>query len=101
MAGSVLKFSFEVIGETRDDVLAELDNVCNEIILNQGGEPWVVVQDEVKKQAVSTQALLANDAAGIFYHGTRAVLFTGPTKLGQGVDYHDGFRPQQDEPPSF
>lgn len=98
MPASVLKFTITVLGETLESAIQELESVSNQIILEQGGEPWVIVSDEFKKQGTSQEGLLSNAPGGSFYAGERTVLFTGPTKLADTVPFHDGYRPQQDEP---
>lgn len=93
---SVLKFEFEVLGNTLDDCRDKLDNLEQQILTQEGGEPWVTLVDEYKKAVLNQQALLKGDPTGAVYTGTRTVLFAGPTKIGQSVDstYRDGFRPQ-------
>lgn len=104
MAGTIIKFEFEALASTRDEVIEELNDASNAVIIAQGGEPWVIIKDEIQMRAVSVEALMAGDPSASFYQGTRTCLFTGPTKIGPVVDYRDGFRPQagnDDDQPSF
>lgn len=103
MAGSVIKFEFEVYAPTLTECIEELDEACNQVMLAQGGEPWVVIKDEIVKKALTLEGLVANDPNSSFYQGVRSVLFAGPTKIGPKIIERDGFRPQagNDDSPSF
>jgi hypothetical protein len=94
MAATIMKVEFEALASTREEVLDKLEEACNAVIIAQGGEPWIVIKDEIQMRAVSVESLMSGDPSAYFYQGTRSCLFTGPTKVGPKVDYHDGFRPQ-------
>lgn len=92
---SVLKFEFEVLGHTLDDCRDTLDNIVQKILTDEGGEPWVTLKDDYQKTMVNQPLALSGDPAGFVYAGSRTVLFTGPTKIGQpSGGFRDGFRPQ-------
>lgn len=99
MPGSVLKLTIQAIGETRDEVIEKLDEICNQTILEQGGEPWVVLADEVKKIVVDLNGLLQGNPSTSYFDGTRTLVFAGPTRIGPSLKYHDGFRPQAEDEP--
>jgi len=90
---AILKFSFSALGETRDAALEEIDGAVREALSHVGGEPWVTVTDEVKKVAVGSDITNPNNYA---YVAIQEVFFAGPTVLGDGPSWRDGFRPQQD-----
>lgn len=95
MKETVQKFTFDVIAPTLEECVAKLDSIQLEIMTNEGGEPWVVAADEYQKQALDLQRLLAGDPDAGIYHGSRTVVFTGPTPLGGETRFHDGHRPQK------
>ena len=99
---SVIKFEFEVAGKTRDDCIDTLDNITQRILTEEGGEPWVVLQDSYDKMMTDQHLALTGDPRGFFYTGKRQVVFTGPSMIADNVSsFRDGFRPQgqsEDEP---
>ena len=97
MPGSILKFTVESLGETHDDAVTKLDEITNQIVLEQGGEPWVVLQDEVKKIVVNLEGHLKGVPSTAYYQGQRTLVFAGPTRIGPTLRYHDGFRPQSED----
>lgn len=98
MAASVLKFEYKVMGQTRDEVIDSLDEIVGQVILQEGGEPWVSVEEVYTKTMIDQELALSGDPRGFIWIGVRSVLFTGPTKLA-GIEptFRDGFRPQQDD----
>lgn len=98
MATTLTKFSFEAMGATLSETSDKLDSLVLEIIAGEGGEPWVVIEDNFSKKTVSVEALLSGNPDASFYHGTRTVVFTGPNQtLGGETIFHDGFRPQSEK----
>lgn len=95
---ALLKFQFDVIGSSRDEVAEKLDRLVAAIITSEGGEPWIIISDKIEKQITDQAALTANDPNGWVYYGSQIALFNGPTVHGQGKPFHDGFRPQADTP---
>jgi hypothetical protein len=89
---AVLKFSFTVLGETRDAALEEIDALGREVLSRVSGEPWVSVTDDVKKVPTGTNIL---DPGNYAYLATQEVVFAGPTVLGDSPSFRDGFRPQE------
>lgn len=103
VATSLTKFQFTVVGKTRDEVNDKMEEVALKIITEEGGEPWLVTQDETQKVAVNERQFLMGDPNAAFYVGNRTLLFTGPNKLVSDQPFHDGYRPQgegEDGPPS-
>ena len=89
------KFAFAAFGLTMDEVVQKLDELTQEIITREGGEPWLVTVDEIKKQCIAPRALM--DPKSWLYTGEREVMFAGPTPLDTGEDmFRDGWKPQQD-----
>ena len=92
---SVIKFSFVAIGETRQEVLDELDAKVALVLQHTAGEPWVSMQDEVKKLPIDPQSMLEGKPGTFVYRAEQEIVFAGPTPLGpQKPSWGDGFRPQ-------
>ena len=88
---AILRFTFSAIGETRDAVIEELDSAVRTVMETIGGEPWLTVTDDVKKNQIAP----GMDPASFVYIGAQEVVFAGPTVLGRDVEqFRDGFRPQ-------
>ena len=91
---TLLRFGFTAVGETRQEVLDELDQIVASVISEAQGEPWVSVIDKVEKIILNKQAI-STGTSGFVYQGEREVIFTGPTIIGTNdVHFQDGFRPQ-------
>jgi len=90
---AILKFSFSAIGDTRQKVTDEIDGKVNAMLLEVGGEPWVVITDEIRKICVNPRDF--DDPRSFVYLAQQEVVFTGPSPLGKQIDpFRDGFRPQ-------
>src|SRR5437870_2844690 len=91
---SIIKFGFTAIGETRTEVIDELDSQAALVLGSISGEPWLDIVDKVEKMAISPAALEGDPNAWI-YRGEREVIFAGPTPLGpQKPQWRDGYKPQ-------
>ena len=92
--GSLLRFQYTAIGDSRDEVVEELERYERIILTESGGEPWVTVTDDVEKMGLSERHIL--DPGAWVYKGQRELIFAGPTRLGEPPDvgFRDGFRPQ-------
>lgn len=103
MSASVLKFEFKVLGTSKEECIETLDNIVSSILLKEGGEPWVTVQEAYEKQMINQEVALSGDPRGFIWVGVRTVLFTGPSKLDSiEPTFRDGFRPQQpDDSPGY
>ena len=87
------RFSFEAFGLTLDEVSQKLDELTQETITREGGEPWLTTMDEIKKQCIEPRALM--DPKSWIYVGKREVVFAGPTPMDSDEDrMRDGWRPQ-------
>ena len=89
---TVTRFSFDCFGTTMGEVSDKLDELTNEALLREGGEPWLVTTDRIEKIAVNANI---TDPKSWMYQGRREVVFTGPTPLDK-VPFHDGWKPQAD-----
>jgi hypothetical protein len=87
MDAVVTSFEIKIIGRTRGDVLATMDDVAFNFINDLGGEPWVRTDDDIKK--VHQPQLVISDEQGFVYTGNLGMHFGGPF-LDTGV------RPQSD-----
>jgi hypothetical protein len=96
MAASALSFGFKVLGRTRDEALEKLDTLVREALTVAGGEPWITITDDVKKIPVDRGQSEANmaDPDNWGYLAVAELVFAGPNILGEGVQFRDGFRPQ-------
>lgn len=90
---SILTFSFKAIGDTRDVALEEIDKAVRETLTHVGGEPWLVVTDDIQKVPIKPD-LSRPDS--YIYVAKQEVVFAGPTVLGEMPQFRDGFRPQSD-----
>jgi hypothetical protein len=94
LSSSTIKFSYTVIGETREEVLEEIDKNVRETITAVTGEPWVVMSDTVKKVPTGHEP---TGPHGFFYVAEQEVVFGGPNLLAKdALRFRDGFRPQSD-----
>jgi hypothetical protein len=75
-----------------DEVSAKLDKLVNDVIFDEGGEPWLSTTDEIKKTAIKPNLM---DPKSWVYVGLREVVFAGPSKFDI-PDMRDGFKPQSD-----
>lgn len=89
---TVTRFSFDAFGTTMSEVSDKLDELTNNALLSEGGEPWLVTIDRIEKIAISANI---TDPKAWLYQGRREVVFTGPTPLDK-VPFHDGWKPQSE-----
>lgn len=94
MSDTVQKFGFDVIAPTLTEVIDKLESLTLLITAQEGGEPWVVVEDNYTK-VIHSETALAGDPNGSFYKGSRVVMFTGPSVMSSESVFRDGFKPQQ------
>lgn len=87
------RFSFSAFGLTREEVAEKLDGLSDQLIMAEGGEPWLPTTDTIEKRCVNPKAPL--EPKSWIYVGAREVIFAGPTPLDEPGDlFRDGFRPQ-------
>lgn len=94
---AVLKFSYEVLGQTLEEVAEKLDALVLTNTQSEGGEPWVILSDKIERLILNENLLVAGDPSGWLYKGGRTVLFAGPSTFGEQPKFTDGFRPQSHE----
>lgn len=90
----VSEFSFTVVGETRDKVAAEMDEVTLRFLDQVGGEPWLAIDDDIQRQAMVNGQLVSDQQFS--YVGRKRMLFRGPMNMHnmEPLTNRDGFRPQ-------
>lgn len=89
---SLHRFSFIVLGESRDAVIEELDSHVRSIFERVDGEPWITITDDYDLIQIRPDY---RDPGSFVYRGVREVVFGGPTILGDLMPkWEDGFRPQ-------
>ncbi|MEM3097520.1 MAG: hypothetical protein QXU32_02225 [Nitrososphaerales archaeon] len=91
---SVIRFGITVFGETREEVMDELEQHSRNILYSVGGEPWLLFEDHIERIPI-VKSILNADQSKFVYVGKQEYVFTGPTPLGDTPVWRDGFRPQQ------
>lgn len=89
---TVTRFSFDAHGQTLTEVADKLDELTNDALLREGGEPWLVTIDRIEKIAINANIV---DPKAWIYQGRREVVFTGPTPMDT-VQWRDGWKPQSE-----
>lgn len=92
----VTEFAFQVQSRTREEGIAAADRLAAAILLELGGEPWIMVDDDFKKVAPDTRLTIV-DEQGFMYAGLRRYVFRGPLVGQTNAPSHDGFRTQRDQ----
>jgi len=96
-ATTVLRFSFSVHGRTRDECISLADELGRDFMDRIGGEPWLMVDDDWRRQHVSRAGgpLTVADDQGFFYQGMRTYVFQGPFVPKLTEPLHDGYNVQK------
>lgn len=90
------EFSFMVQARTREEGVDAAERLAAAILLELGGEPWIMVDDDFKKVAPPERLTLV-DEQGFMYVGLRRYVFRGPLVGQTNVASHDGFRTQRNQ----
>lgn len=94
MTQVVSQFQVTGIGTSRDECIGVLDDVCNEILNNVGGAPWMMADDDIKRVQAAQVAPPLADEDGFLYLGVRTLVYRGPTVRQTNMIEHDGRRVQ-------
>lgn len=78
MTMAISEFSFQGQGTTRDATLMAADALAIDILDKIGGQPWVMVDDDVDRISAPGAALA--DDQGYLYVAKRRYVFAGPVK---------------------
>lgn len=72
---AVTEISFSVISPTRDECVAEMDKLAFDVQNMIGGDPWVLVDDDIQRRCLGANPL---DADSYAYFGSKKLAYTGP-----------------------
>lgn len=92
MKSAVAEFSYLVQGRTRSETLDKMDSLGRAIIMELGGAPWVMLDDDVVRVHIPGHALA--DDQGFAYQGKRLYKFGGPMLGKDAVPSHENFQVQ-------
>ena len=92
MKAVVSEFTIQVQGRTRDETIQRMENVCLAFLTEVGGNPWLMVDDDIKRLHVPQYAL--SDDQGFAYTAIRRYSYQGPAMAGPGVRIHENFNVQ-------
>lgn len=94
MTMAVTDFTINVVAASRDACIAEMDDISLQIMQAVGGDPWLSVDDDVQRRAISNMPKGEDDFA---YHGTRRMVFQGPMLNRSNDVMPPGMNPQKTE----
>ncbi len=90
---AVTNFSFQVIGDTRDKCIEEMDRVALDIMQVIGGSPWLTIDDDVQRRPMSHNPAGEED---FHYHGSKRVIYQGAMKI-RDMPLPPGTEPQTND----
>ena len=89
---AVSYFEFNVVGNTREEVVDEMDRVSLDILQILGGAPWLTIDDDTTRIPKHQNQL--KDEEDFAYKGTRKVVYQGPMIVGVGQGLPPGVERQ-------
>ena len=78
MSFVISEFSIQAQGTVRDETLLATDNLSIEVLDKIGGQPWIMVDDDISRNNAPGNRLA--DDQGYLYVAKRRYVFAGPVK---------------------